>query len=599
MRNALARRPIVVADVALVTASLVFVAAAMAAGPMFTSTWISPSAKGVTFTGKKVVALIISSDENLRVSGEEQLARELTALGMQGMPAYRMIPREELTSAERARPWFERAGIDGVVSLRPVSMDTRRDEGPTVWTQPNYSTLWGYYGYGWTTVYVFGGAREDTKLVVETLGAQRPEGRVVVGRRQHDDQPQGRAEIHHRTGRRNREGNEERAPRKMTTRVLAFTCAALIAGAGNPPGAAGRSSAGRPRPAGVDPVTARHDAGVRSTWLTATNPRNGPIVPADQQTFDWAAQGRACEGCPPRSVGRAVFQSTMINVFYGLANLLRGHDTAKVTPEAWWNNMKQGWVWDLNDFPVNQVGHPYQGNNYFTAGRANGLSFYESSAVAAFGSATWEYFGETNSASLNDFINTTLGGIALGEMFHRTAWLVRDTRATGRGRMWREIAATAFDPVGGYNNFTRGDGGRVYDKPADMVPSGLGAVASLGALWRGQENGSVSGAEGQAFLEVDLLYGDTRSGQHPNAVRRLRGAAAFRRRQLLQRGTRPRPAARRTVVEREAALLGHPDLRLSEQRCVRHRLAVVRRGAGVHAAAVVSASASGSSDGAA
>lgn len=169
MRNALARHPIVVADVALVTASLVFVAAAMAAGPMFTSTWTSPSAKGVTFTGKKVVALIISSDENLRVSGEEQLARELTALGMQGMPAYRMIPREELTSAERARPWFERAGIDGVVSLRPVSMDTRRTEGPTVWTQPNYSTLWGYYGYGWTTVYVFGGAREDTKLVVETL----------------------------------------------------------------------------------------------------------------------------------------------------------------------------------------------------------------------------------------------------------------------------------------------------------------------------------------------------------------------------------------------------------------------------------------------
>jgi hypothetical protein len=169
MRNTLARHPLVVADVALVTAALMFVAAAMAAGPMFTSTWKSPSAQGVTFTGKKVVALIITSDENLRVSGEEQLARELTALGMQGTPAYRMIPREELTSAERARPWFERAGIDGVVSLRPVSMDTRRTEGPTVWTQPNYSTLWGYYGYGWTTVYVFGGAREDTKLVVETL----------------------------------------------------------------------------------------------------------------------------------------------------------------------------------------------------------------------------------------------------------------------------------------------------------------------------------------------------------------------------------------------------------------------------------------------
>ncbi len=122
---------------------------------------------------------------------------------------------------------------------------------------------------------------------------------------------------------------------------------------------------------------------------------------------------------------------------YGVANLARGQVTARVTPKTWWANMEQGWVWDLDDFTVNQIGHPYQGNNYFNTGRANGLSFYESAAVTAFGSATWEYFGETNHASLNDFINTTLGGIALGEMFHRTAWLVRDTRATGRGRLWQ------------------------------------------------------------------------------------------------------------------------------------------------------------------
>ena len=88
--------------------------------------------------------------------------------------------------------------------------------------------------------------------------------------------------------------------------------------------------------------------------------------------------------------------------------------------------MENGWVWDLDDFVVNQIGHPYQGSNYYNAGRANGLSFYESAAMAAFGSATWEFYGETNKASLNDFINTTLGGIAIGEVLHRVAWLVRD-----------------------------------------------------------------------------------------------------------------------------------------------------------------------------
>jgi hypothetical protein len=226
----------------------------------------------------------------------------------------------------------------------------------------------------------------------------------------------------------------------------------------------------------------------------------------------WFTEGRACEGCPPRRVGRSIFQLTMVNVLYGLANLARGQVTARITPQTWWNNMEQGWVWDLDDFTVNQFGHPYQGSNYFNVGRANGLNFYESAALTAFGSSTWEYFGETNHASLNDFINTTLGGIALGEAFHRAAWLVRDTRATGAGRLWREIGATILDPLTGYNRFRSGDAKLVTDKPPEMVPSALGAVTSLGVLWRGSDTNAFS-ATGQPFLELDLLYGDLEAGR--------------------------------------------------------------------------------------
>ena len=119
-----------------------------------------------------------------------------------------------------------------------------------------------------------------------------------------------------------------------------------------------------------------------------------------------------------------------------------------------------------------------------------------------------------------------------------------------------------------------------------MVPSGLGAVASLGALWRGQRERLVIGRRARPFSRWTCCTA-------------IRGAAAAERRTTPSgcgcvsaaaapsARPRPRPAARRTVVERQAALLRHPDLRLSEQRCVRHRLAVVRRGAGVHAAAVV------------
>src|SRR4051812_32046490 len=233
---------------------------------------------------------------------------------------------------------------------------------------------------------------------------------------------------------------------------------------------------------------------------------------ASDPASDSAAGPPPCAACPPHRVGRALFQTTMINVVYGLANIARGQVTGRITPQTWWANMENGWVWDLDDFTVNQIGHPYQGSNYFNAGRANGLNFYESAAVAAFGSSTWEYFGETNKPSLNDFINTMLGGIALGEMFHRAGWLVRNTHATGRGRLWSEIGAAALDPITGYNRFRSGDASRVADKPSDLVPSSLEGIVSAGALWRGSQSSAFT-ATGQPFLEVDGLYGDAASGR--------------------------------------------------------------------------------------
>lgn len=154
------------------TAFLLLVLAVEAiAGPKFTSSWKAPEAAGVRFAGKRVAALVITSDSNLQISAEEQLVRVLAPLGIQGVPTYRMVPKEELTNGEKARPWFERASVEGVIALRPVSAETRRTYEPSVWTTSYYSTLWGYYGYGWTTVYNIGGGgeRRDTTLVVETL----------------------------------------------------------------------------------------------------------------------------------------------------------------------------------------------------------------------------------------------------------------------------------------------------------------------------------------------------------------------------------------------------------------------------------------------
>jgi len=63
-------------------------------------------------------------------------------------------------------------------------------------------------------------------------------------------------------------------------------------------------------------------------------------------------------------------------VLYNLANLAIKPEEEKIYfrtyPKIWWNNISYGFEWDDNTFQVNQFGHPYQGNNYFNAGRATG-----------------------------------------------------------------------------------------------------------------------------------------------------------------------------------------------------------------------------------
>jgi hypothetical protein len=163
---------------ATLTATVVAVTL-LSAAPEFTSVWRSPDAGSVSFAGKKVAALVIAQDDSLRVSGEEALVRELTARGLQSVATYRIAPKEELQSADRAKGWFERANVEGVVALRPVSKDKRTTYNPGTWVNPYYSTLWGYYGYGWGSLYVPGSVEGDTIVVVETTIYSVPRNQLL------------------------------------------------------------------------------------------------------------------------------------------------------------------------------------------------------------------------------------------------------------------------------------------------------------------------------------------------------------------------------------------------------------------------------------
>ena len=169
------RFPLVAASVLTTTALL------SAANPKFTSTWKSPDAGTVSFAGKKLAALVISGDESLRVSGEEALVRELTGRGFQAVASYRIVPAPVLKNADEAKGWYEKANVEGVIALRPVRKEARTAYNPGTWVSPYYGTMWGYYGYGWGSVYIPGSVDRDEVIIVESTIYSLPKNQLLWG----------------------------------------------------------------------------------------------------------------------------------------------------------------------------------------------------------------------------------------------------------------------------------------------------------------------------------------------------------------------------------------------------------------------------------
>ena len=135
----------------------------------FLSTFKSMDAGSVVFVGKKVAAAVITDDDSLRMSGEEALVRELTARGLESVATYRIAPKEELRKAETAKVWFERAGVEGVVVLKPIASGQRTAYTSGTWVSPYYSTFYGYWGSAWGSVYIPGSARRESVVTVESI----------------------------------------------------------------------------------------------------------------------------------------------------------------------------------------------------------------------------------------------------------------------------------------------------------------------------------------------------------------------------------------------------------------------------------------------
>ena len=171
-------------------------------------------------------------------------------------------------------------------------------------------------------------------------------------------------------------------------------------------------------------------------------------------------------------------------------------------------NFKAGFGYDSDHFSINQSSHPLHGSLYFNAARSNGYDYWESALFTAAGSVVWELTMENTRPSVNDLVNTTLGGMTRGEVSHRLAAVIRDNMASGSDRFWRELGAAVLDPVGAFSRLVHGEMTSDFPNPEERYPDGFSVTSDVGYR---HVNGATDDPD-QALVSLSARYGDPFTG---------------------------------------------------------------------------------------
>jgi len=191
------------------------------------------------------------------------------------------------------------------------------------------------------------------------------------------------------------------------------------------------------------------------------------------------------------------------NMFMHLGARMGGETFANMTFQKMWDNISTNrWIIEDRDrFLVNQFCHPYHASTYFASARVNGFNFYESMIFVPLGSLMWEVLLEPSPA-VNDFITTSVSGMALGEILHRLFLEVNSSPSVGA-----KIGGFFVSPLSSFNG--------IYNRP--VRETGGGNIYSLQfgtgiektfAFFPGHENQQNSWDYPGGNINFNVVYGD-------------------------------------------------------------------------------------------
>jgi len=207
--------------------------------------------------------------------------------------------------------------------------------------------------------------------------------------------------------------------------------------------------------------------------------------------------------------GRAAIELGLVEILpWSWDKFLKKADYANISWKTVGNNLKpSSWTWDDDNFQTNQFGHPFHGNLFYNSFRSNGYTFWQSAPAVVAGSYIWESTAENQPPSVNDIINTSFGGIVMGEMTYRMANKIVSNQQTGVRRQMSEILALMINPVNGINRILDGKWGKPV-KNLQRDSSEVSAEFDLGARTFNRDNSNILHNKNYGWYgHAKLLYG--------------------------------------------------------------------------------------------
>jgi hypothetical protein len=98
-------------------------------------------------------------------------------------------------------------------------------------------------------------------------------------------------------------------------------------------------------------------------------------------------------------------------------------------------------------------------------------------------------------------------------MAHRLGVMLRDNRATGFTRFWRELSGAIVDPMGAFNRLVHGEMARQFPNPDERFPSRFSVVGDLGYRHISAGAGVGGSDADQAIVSLSAVYGDPFAGE--------------------------------------------------------------------------------------